>query len=49
MEEYKIETGSKSHLQKILNQWKHEFTVQVISFTYVKDDQFAIIIKRVRK
>ena len=32
MPEYKIIYGTASHCQKVLNQWRHDYAIEILSF-----------------
>ncbi len=50
MGEYKIIQGDLSYCQKVLNQWKYEFNLTVISFISLpKAGEFAILTYRTKK
>jgi len=48
MEEYKIITGTASELQKWLNQWKHEYKLNIIAMS-ANENITVILLTRTRK
>ncbi len=44
--EYKILQLGKMDLQKILNQWKHDYELEIIS-TNVEKEMITMVIKRI--
>jgi hypothetical protein len=57
-EEYIIEEGTRSEIQRILNQWKHQYTLKVLHFTNsgfrelgndAKSKLYTVMIIRTRK
>jgi hypothetical protein len=47
--EYKILTGTQDACQKTLNQWKHDYTLTIISMTYDAKHGIAILLTRILK
>ena len=52
MGEYKLVIGSPIECQKWLNQWKHEFELEILGFQHYKEgtqDKVAILLLRTKK
>lgn len=49
MEEYIIVSDSPSGVQKKLNQWRHEYDIEVIAMTSPTVLEVCILLKRTRK
>ena len=47
MEEYKILTGTAIDCQKILNQWRHEYSLQILQM-FVESSPLTIVILLIR-
>ena len=43
MEEYKILTGTAIDCQKILNQWRHEYSLQILQM-FVESSPLTVVI-----
>lgn len=48
MEEYKIITEDAITCQKLLNQWKHEFTLKILAMS-VHEGKTIILLTRTKK
>lgn len=50
MEEYKIISGNETHIQKVLNQWRHLYFLEFIEIS-INDagDNIVALIKRTEK
>lgn len=44
--EYKIITGTAPECQKLLNQWKHEYTLKILQMSAYKD---VVVIPLIRE
>ena len=49
IEEYRILSLPLSDLQKILNQWKHQYKIFIIAFGKDNEGNFYALIKRVKR
>lgn len=49
MEEYIIKTGTESDWQKWLNQWRHNYNIEIVSALYDKLGLLTMIINRTAK
>ncbi len=51
MEEYILQTNSTKQWQMQLNQWRHDYTIEVLSMVHVTShlDSITILIKRTPK
>lgn len=47
--DYVVEALTKSDLQKKLNQWRHDYHLEIESMAYAKDGIMMVIIKRKRR
>ena len=47
MEQYKILTGTAIDCQKILNQWRHEYSLQILQM-FVESSPLTIVILLIR-
>ena len=48
MEEYKILTGTAVDCQKVLNQWRHEYTLQILQMS-MESSPLTIVILLTRR
>ena len=48
-EEYIIEYRTPKDWQKVLNQWKHEYTIEILSSILSDEDNLLLIVKRTKK
>ena len=46
MIEYKTIHDSTSNIQKKLNQWRHQYTLEVLHFVADSDGKFAVLLVR---
>ena len=46
MDDYCIVEKEKSEFQKLLNQWKHQFDIEIIWMDYLSDNKYRALIKR---
>lgn len=49
VEEYLILTERDESLQKKLNQWRHEYYIQILSFTPVDSASSKMVLMRTKK
>lgn len=49
VEEYKIVTDDDKKIQTMLNQWRHEYDLEIISFEPLGPSVSKIIVKRTKK
>ena len=47
-EDYKVITGDHARVQKVLNQWKHEFLLEVISMCVDNGVLYVLVVRRRR-
>ena len=45
---FRVLTGNEEHCQKVLNQWKHQFEIEIIGLTYYRKD-LAILLTITKK
>jgi len=49
MKEYKIVYGDVEYCQKVLNQWKHKYVLEIIQMCAIKFEQVFILLTREEK
>ena len=47
--EYKLITAEQMHCQKLLNQWKHDYTLEIITIIPVAKGNVFMVLKRTPK
>lgn len=47
--EYKFIIDTPKQIQNMLNQWRHSYIIKIIAVNKHDDDQYAVILKRIRK